>query len=114
VTDCSRALDMPEGEYMFGPLDGGEPFVHRDGVGIMPDGQGLASSAKGTDHMVRTFHALTRVPLHEVIRMATLTPARIVGVDRELGSLEVGKRADLLLLDRSLRVQRVVLDGTFA
>jgi len=104
---------MPEGEYVFGPLDGGEPFVHRDGVGIMPDDKALASSAKGMEHMVRTFHALTGVPLHEVIRMATLTPARIVGLDGEIGSLEVGKRADMLLLDRDLRIQRILLDGRF-
>ncbi|MEX2142329.1 MAG: amidohydrolase family protein [Pirellulales bacterium] len=113
VTDCSRALDMPEGEYLFGPIDGGEPFINRDGVGIMPDGKALASSVQGMDHMVRTFHALTGVPLHEVVRMATLTPARILGVDQDLGSFEVGKRADMLLLDRDLRVERVILDGEF-
>ena len=55
VTDCNRALDMPDGEYLFGPLDGGEPIVRRDGVGIMPDGQALASGVMGMDHMVRTF-----------------------------------------------------------
>ncbi len=38
VTDCNRALDMPDGRYLIGPLDGGEPIVRRDGVGIMPDG----------------------------------------------------------------------------
>ena len=37
VTDCSRALDMPDGEYLIGPLDGGEPIISRDGVGMMPD-----------------------------------------------------------------------------
>lgn len=113
VTDCSRAIDMPEGEYLFGPIDGGEPFVNRDGVGIMPDGSGLASSVQGMDHMVRTFYELTGVPLHEVVRMATLTPARILGVDQEFGSLEVGKRADMLLLARDLRVERAILDGAF-
>jgi N-acetylglucosamine-6-phosphate deacetylase len=113
VTDCSRALDMPDGEYVFGPRDGGEPFLHRDGVGMMPNGQGLASSAQGMDHMVRTFQELTGVPLHEVIRMATLTPARILGVESEVGSLETGKRANLLFLDRDLRVTRVMLDGEF-
>jgi N-acetylglucosamine-6-phosphate deacetylase len=111
VTDCSRALDMPEGEYVFGPLDGGEPFVHRDGVGIMPDGAGLASSTQGMDHMVRTLYALSEIPLPEVVRMATLTPARILGVDHELGSLQVGKRADLLLLDRDLQINRIILNG---
>jgi N-acetylglucosamine-6-phosphate deacetylase len=111
VTDCNRALDMPEGRYLFGPADGGEPFDHRDGVGVMPDGRALASAARGMDHMVHTFHQLTGRPLWEVIRMATLTPARIAGWDKEIGSLEAGKRADLLVLDRGLNVQRVLIDG---
>jgi N-acetylglucosamine-6-phosphate deacetylase len=114
VTDCSRALDMPEGRYQFGPLDGGEPFLHRDGVGMMVDGKGLASSVRGMDHMVRTFHSMTGLPLHEVIRMATHTPARILGCDDELGSIAPGKRADLVLLDRDLKVNRVLLDGIAA
>src|SRR5204862_2595253 len=69
VTDCNRALDMPDGEYIFGPRDGGERILRRDGVGLMPDGQSLASSVMGMDHMVRTFHRLTGVPLPETVRM---------------------------------------------
>jgi N-acetylglucosamine-6-phosphate deacetylase len=111
VTDCSRALDMPEGRYHFGPLDGGEPFLHRDGVGVMMDGNGLASGVRGMDHMVRTFHAMTQLSLHEVVRMATLTPAEILGCDDELGSIAPDKRADLLLLDKELNVVRVLLEG---
>jgi len=112
VTDCSRALDMPDGgPYLIGPLDGGEPFIKRDGVGMLPDGSALASSTQGMDHMVRTFRALTGRPLHEVVRMASLTPARIAGQEAELGSLEPGKRADALILDAALRVQRVFIDG---
>lgn len=111
VTDCSRALDMPEGPYVIGPLDGGEPFVSRDGVGMMPDGTALASSTQGMDHMIRTFRELTGRPLWEVIRMATLTPARIAGWQDQIGSLAVGKRADLVVLDRDLRVRRVFRDG---
>jgi N-acetylglucosamine-6-phosphate deacetylase len=111
VTDCNRALDMPDGEYLFGPVDGGEPILRRDGVGVMPDGQALASGVVGMDHCVRTFHQLTGVPLVEVIRMATLTPARIAGHDHKIGSIEVGKRADLLVLDRELNVRQVYLAG---
>jgi N-acetylglucosamine-6-phosphate deacetylase len=111
VTDANRALDMPEGRYIFGPLEGGEPFLHQDGVGLMPDGQGLASATQGLDHMVRTFAALTGRPLWEVIRLASLTPARIAGMDHDLGSLAAGKRADVLVLDNDLRVQRVLIDG---
>src|SRR5207253_2732517 len=95
VTDCNRALDEPDGEYWFGPADGGERILRRDGVGVMPDGTALASGVMGMDHGVRTFHELTGVPLVEVVRMASLTPARIAGWDRELGSIAPGKLADL-------------------
>jgi N-acetylglucosamine-6-phosphate deacetylase len=111
VTDCNRALDMPDGEYAFGPLDGGEPIVRRDGVGIMPDGKSLASSVVGMDHCVRTFHRLTGAPLPDVVRMASLTPARIAGSDKEIGSIEVGKRADVVVLDADLQVRQVYVDG---
>ena len=75
VTDCNRALDMPDGEYLFGPSDGGEPIVRRDGVGVMSDGKALASGVMGMDHAVRVFRRLTGVPLVDVVRMASLTPA---------------------------------------
>src|SRR5215831_15962970 len=113
VTDCNRALDMPDGEYLFGPTNGGEPILRRDGVGIMPDGKALASGVVGLDHCVRTFHRLTGVPLPEVVQMASLTPARIIGRDQELGSIEAGKRADLVVTDSSLRVEQVFIGGQF-
>lgn len=111
VTDSNRALDMPDGPSSLGPLEGGEPLVKRDGVGITIDGKALASSVQGMDHMVRTFWRLTNAPVWDVIRMASLTPARIAGVDREFGSLEKGKRADVLILSPRLEVQRVFVDG---
>src|SRR5947209_14434523 len=111
VTDCNRALDMPDGEYVFGPLDGGEPILRRDGVGVMPDGTALASGEVGMDHCVRTFHELTGVPLAECVRMASLPPARVAGGAGEVGSIEVGRRADLLVLDAQLGVRGVYLAG---
>jgi N-acetylglucosamine-6-phosphate deacetylase len=111
VSDCNRALDMPDGPYLIGPLDGGEPMIKSDGVGLLPSGVALASSVVGMDHCVRTFHQLTGVPLETVVRMASLTPARIAGFDRELGSIAVGKRADLLVLDHEMSVRTVYRDG---
>jgi N-acetylglucosamine-6-phosphate deacetylase len=111
VTDCNRALDMPDGEYVFGPREDGEPILRRDGVGLMPDGKALASGVVGMDECVRTFHRLTGVPLVEVVRMATLTPARIAGWESQIGSIAVGKRADLLVLDGDRSVRAVYLDG---
>ena len=111
VTDSNRALDMPDGEYVFGPLDGGEAILRGDGVGLMPDGKALASGVMGMDHCVRTFLRLTEAPLAVVVRMASLTPARIGGFDKEIGSIEVGKRADLLVLDTALQIRQVYVRG---
>jgi N-acetylglucosamine-6-phosphate deacetylase len=63
------------------------------------------------DHGVRTMHQLAGVPLPEAVRMASLTPARIAGIDHEVGSLETGKRADLVVLDPALNVVRVYVGG---
>ena len=112
VSDANRAMDMPDGDYLFGPKDGGEWIIKKDGVGLMPDGKALASSVVGMDECVRTFHRLVpEAPLHDVIRMASLTPARIIGLDNELGSIAVGKRADLVVLDDNLNVRDVFIGG---
>ncbi len=111
VTDCNRALDLPDGEYIFGPCDGGEPILRLDGVGVMPDGRALASGVMGMDHGVKTFSRLTGVPLVDVVRMATLTPARIAGCDHFLGSIAPGKRADLVVLSKELEVCQVFIAG---
>jgi N-acetylglucosamine-6-phosphate deacetylase len=114
VTDAMRALDMSDGQYIFGPRGegaGGEPVLRRDGVGVTLDGKALASGVTGMDHAVRTFHHLTGVPLPQVVRMASLTPARILGLEADIGSLARGKRADLLMLDGNLEVRRVYVGG---
>ena len=61
--------------------------------------------------MVRTMVAATSAPLHDVIRMASLTPAERAGISGETGSLAVGKRADVLVLNAALEVQRVLIGG---
>jgi N-acetylglucosamine-6-phosphate deacetylase len=77
----------------------------------MPGTGTLASSIQGMDHMVRVMARATKAPIYDVIRMATLTPAERAGVDDEVGSLERGKFADVLVLDRALRVKRVFVGG---
>jgi N-acetylglucosamine-6-phosphate deacetylase len=110
VTDSSRACDQPAGRYRFGCREDGEWFESDGKVGFQR-GHGLASSVVGMDTMIRNMKSATRAPLPDVIRMASLTPAERVGLDREIGSLDAGKRADIVLLDRELNVRRVFLAG---
>jgi len=111
VTDSMRGVDQPDGEYWFGAVDSGERIRKMDGVGVTLDGQALASGVMGMDHCVRTMHRLAGIPLAETIRMASLTPAKILGVDPEIGSLETGKRADLVVLDSDFGVSHVYIGG---
>jgi N-acetylglucosamine-6-phosphate deacetylase len=110
VTDANRALDMPPGRYRFGPRDTGSWFESDGRVGFVP-GQGLASSVVGMDSMVRQMVKSTTASLPEVIRMASLTAAERAGIARETGSLEPGKRADVLVLSKDLFVERVFIAG---
>ena len=110
VTDANRAVGMPPGRYRFGPQETGSWFESDGKVGFVR-GQGLASSVVGMDTMVRTMRAATKAPLHEVIRMASLTPAERGGIARRVGSLEAGKLADVLALNRRLEVERVFVEG---
>lgn len=111
VTDAMRAVDCPDGEYWFGADGDGERVRRLDDVGVTLDGKALASGVMGMDHCVRTFQRLTGAPLHDVVRMASLTPARILGVERDYGSLEVGKVADIVVLDKELNVKQVHVAG---
>lgn len=113
VTDAMRAVDCPDGEYIFGPPEHGERVRRLGNVGVTLDGTALASGVTGLDHAIRTFLAsVPEAKLCDVVRMATLTPATIIGLDRELGSIEAGKRADLVVLDQELNVRRVFVDET--
>jgi N-acetylglucosamine-6-phosphate deacetylase len=109
VTDSSRALDMPPGEYRFGPQADGEPF-ESDGI-VGRQGPRLASSVSGMDRMVRTMVGATSASVADAVRMASLTPAERTGIASEVGSLEPGKRADVVVLSRELEVERVFLAG---
>jgi N-acetylglucosamine-6-phosphate deacetylase len=111
VSDAMRAVDRPDGEYWFGPTGTGELIRRRGEVGVTLDGTGLASGVMGLDHCLRTMLRATGAPLPEVVRMASLTPARIVGLDAEIGSIAPGKRADLVVLDRELHVRQVYVGG---
>ena len=113
VTDANRALGMPPGRYRFGPSDTGSWFESDGKVGFVP-GSGLASSVVALDTMVRVMKRDTPAPLEQIIRMASLTSAERAGVARSVGSLEVGKRADVLVLDQNLHVRRVFVHGLSA
>ena len=60
-------------------------------------------------------YALNDLPeLQDAVAMASLTPAQILGIDDRYGSIAVGKRADLCILNAQLEVQKTIIDGATA
>lgn len=111
VTDAQRAAGMPDGEYEFGRRGEGAPFIVKNGVAKTPDGSGYASSTVQMIDTVRVACQKIGVSLSEAVKMASLIPARILGLEKYIGSLEVGKRSDIVLFDEQWRVQETYIDG---
>ena len=110
VTDAQRGAGMPDGIYAFGSKNGTKSII-KNGVATTPDKTGYASSTIQMNQTVRVMRDLADVPLVEATKMASLVPARIIGVDDQLGSIEVGKVADLILFDNNINVHKVIING---
>lgn len=82
-------------------------IVIEDGVCKLADHSSLAGSIATMDVLVRTMVQRANVPLADAIRMASETPARLMGVLDRTGTLQRGKDADVIIMDRNLAVRAV-------
>jgi N-acetylglucosamine-6-phosphate deacetylase len=109
VTDAMSPVGSDETSFS---LYGGEVVV-RDGSCYTKDGV-LAGSALSMDRAVRTMIERAGVPLLDAVRMATAAPAAVLGLEREIGVLRRGARADVVVCDRDVNVERVFVGGALA
>jgi N-acetylglucosamine-6-phosphate deacetylase len=110
VSDALAGAGLPEGSMY---TMGGMSYDVQDGVGMMLDRSSFAGSATLLPQMLPVLIDVVGIPVVEAVRMATLTPARIIGADGECGSLEPGKRADLVVFDDAFIAQRIMLGGAW-
>lgn len=94
----------------------GEPindprYIINDGVCKLADGISLAGSIATSDVLVQTMYNKAEIPLEDAVRMASETPARILGLADRKGSLQKGKDADIVILDKKARVRCVFAGG---
>jgi N-acetylglucosamine-6-phosphate deacetylase len=111
ITDAIPGAGMPVGTRFH--IGGANAPLARvtPQAALLADGSALAGSTLTMMEAVRRAVQLGDIPLVDAVRMATLTPARQLGREDELGSLRVGRRADLVWFDRQFRVRAVWLDG---
>ncbi|MFY1578905.1 N-acetylglucosamine-6-phosphate deacetylase [Verrucosispora sp. WMMD703] len=108
VTDAMAAAGMPDGEYELG----GQAVTVSDGVARLSRDGAIAGSTLTMDAALRRAVA-AGVSVPDAVRMASTTPALAVGLGDEVGTLQTGLRADLVVLDDDLEIVRVMRAGAW-
>jgi len=107
VTDAMTAAGMPPGRYFIGGVEA----IVEHGIARLPDNSAYASSVTTMDVCVRNAVRRIGLDLRDAVRMASLTPATVVGVDDRKGSLEPGKDADVAVIDEDVNVRVTIARG---
>ena len=105
VTDALAVTDS-DSDRAFDPR-----VIIEDGVCKLSDRSALAGSIATMDRLLQTMVLKAGLPLQDVIRMASETPARIMGIYDRKGSLQRGKDADVVIMDRALNLRAVYSMG---
>jgi N-acetylglucosamine-6-phosphate deacetylase len=109
ITDAMRAKGLGEGEYDLG----GQRVCVGDGKALLEDGT-LAGSILTMDEAVRNMMKYTGCSLRDITKMTAENPAKQLGIWSKVGSIAVGKKADLVLLDENLKVVLTICKGKIA
>lgn len=105
ITD-SLAYAASEGDVSAEPR-----VIMEDGVCKLADRSALAGSIATMDTLIRTCIQKANIPMEDVFRMASETPAKIMGVFDRKGSIEEGKDADIIVFDRDINLTYVMQMG---
>lgn len=107
ISDSMRGTGMPDGRYTLG---GQGVEVRGRRATLVRDGS-LAGSVTNLTDCLRTAVREAGIPLETAVVCATRNPAKVLGILDHYGTLEAGKIADVVLLDRDLRVRDVIVHG---
>ncbi|MBE6688226.1 MAG: N-acetylglucosamine-6-phosphate deacetylase [Ruminococcaceae bacterium] len=106
ITDCIRAGGLTDGEYTLG----GQKVTVKGITCLLDDGT-IAGSVLKLNNAIKNFKNNTNIPLHKIVNCASLTPAKAIGVDKTKGSIEVGKDADIVIMDEDFQVLSTFVGG---
>ncbi|MFE1186298.1 N-acetylglucosamine-6-phosphate deacetylase [[Kitasatospora] papulosa] len=107
ITDAMDAAGAGDGFYELGPL----AVEVRDGVARLVEGGSIAGSTLTLDTAFRRAVTIDRIPVEDVVRSISANPARLLGLDHRVGSLDPGKDADLVVLDADFVLKGVMRRG---
>lgn len=106
ISDAIPGAGLPDGEYHLI----GQHVNVKSGKATLDDGT-IAGSTVQMNECVRNMHQLVGAPLLDSVRMASLNPARVIREERNIGSLEAGKWANLVVMDEAVNIQLCMVKG---
>jgi N-acetylglucosamine-6-phosphate deacetylase len=106
ITDAIAGTGLPDGEYTMGP----QQVIVRNGEARTPAGN-LAGSTLTLERAIANMVRLAGVPLPAALQMATLNPARVLGLEQRKGRLASGYDADMVALDTDFNVHLTMVGG---
>ena len=107
ITDCMRAGGMEDGDYTLGGQ-----HVIKTGIQCLLEDGTIAGSVLKLNEAVRNVLQHTDLSVSEVFACASLNPAKAVGEADSIGSLEVGKCADIIICDEDINVMTTIINGS--
>ncbi len=106
ITDAIRAQGLKDGVYELG---GQEVFV-KEKRARLANGA-LAGSTLFLNEAIKNLQEETELPIEKIIAMATIIPAKFMGIDNLFGSIEPGKIADIVIADNNFNIYKVYKEG---
>lgn len=110
ISDSMRAAGLGEGEYELG---GQQVYVKKDGRYAVLENGSIAASITNIHEEFKNLISFG-IDFKTALKSCTINPARSVGIQDSVGSISVGKCADLVFLDEKLNIKEVYIDGILA
>ncbi|KOU45518.1 N-acetylglucosamine-6-phosphate deacetylase [Streptomyces sp. NPDC060334] len=107
ITDAMDAAGFGDGTYHLGPLE----VEVKEGVARLVEGGSIAGSTLTLDTAFKRSVTVDKLPVESVVQAISANPAKLLGLYDEVGSLEAGKYADLVVLDAEFEVKGVMRRG---
>lgn len=107
ITDCMSAGGMADGDYMLGDF----PVKVENGTARLKDSGSLAGSILKLKDAIKNVVDWDIADVFEAVQMASLVPAKSVGIDDVCGKLKEGYAADFIVLDYDMNLEKTFLDG---
>ena len=105
ISDSMKAAGCPDGDYDLG----GQPVYVRDGKALLADGTIAASTSNVYKELKNDISF--GIPEKQAVKSATINPAKAIRVDDKTGSIEEGKLADILVVDKDYNIKLVIVKG---